>query len=114
MSVKERIERYATDLGAELPEGFDPPPERAVTILNGFIASLELRFEQTGEQAVADLSPQLAGLEGQIVYVKDEADSEPRRFVVGRTGGALPYHFEGNATVRARMEYEAVLPVKPA
>lgn len=54
---------------------------------------LAKRAVETGERAVADLSPQLVGLEGCRVEAVTEYD-ETRRFIVGKSTGPIPCHLE--------------------
>lgn len=63
------------------------------------------------------LSPQLRGLEGWRVEVKDKADSRPRRFIVGRSTGWRPCHLEiSRSNARggfpAALHYFSVRPIE--
>jgi hypothetical protein len=109
----ERIERY--ELNLESPASSMPRGAMTTfTYLRGLVAALSLRYDQTGEQAVAELSPQLMGLEGWVVMVEDEDGDMPREFRVGKSDGFLPYHVEATETERpARREYWRVDPLFP-
>jgi hypothetical protein len=48
---------------------------------------------RTGRRLTCELTPQLVGLEGKRVRVKDKA-GERRTFVVGRSSGFIPVHIE--------------------
>lgn len=68
--------------------------------------------ELSGERCMAELSPQLDGLEGCRVEVVD-SDGERRRFNVGRSTGWLPCHIElhnrrSHGGVPASREYQSV------
>ena len=52
-----------------------------------------LHSQQTGTRCVADLCPQLSGLEGKRVEVVDRFGTV-RRFQVGRSTGWMPIHLE--------------------
>lgn len=68
------------------------------------------------EAAVYNLSPQLVGLEGWQVEVVDEEGDEPRRFLVARSRGWAPQHWEIVAMATndrpARREYHSVEQIK--
>lgn len=104
------IERYALNLFIDPP----PPTERgtiaAFDTMQNLREALRLKFERTGERAMAELSPQLNGLEGKWVKALTP-DGEWREFVVGITDGFMPHHLEiaGAAKQRrALREYERV------
>jgi hypothetical protein len=108
--VMDRIERYALNLTIQTP-----PAERgsraAYDIMVGLQAALELEFERTGEPAIAELSPQLTGLEGLKVHVVNVAGDDPRSFTVGLGGEPyMPHHVELPSGERARLEYHAIRP----
>jgi hypothetical protein len=78
---------------------------------------LKLACEEADEQAVYSQTPQLMGLEGWRVEVKDTRDSAARRFIVGKSTGWAPCHLEilrSNSTggLPARMDYFQVSPVE--
>ena len=106
---KLRVERYAINLRIEMPQ-----------VARGTIAAYDtmrilqeaLRAEcaRTGEQAIAELSPLLIGLEGRTVDV-ETLDGERRRFVVAKSSGCMPHHIElrhDGPAVRADLEYRRV------
>lgn len=108
----DRIQSYSNNLAREAP-----------TVVRGSLAAydtmknleteLRKQFEETGERAIALLSPQLAGIEGWRVEVIDEEGDKPRRFIVGKSTGPIPIHLElANRTSSggqpARAEYHRV------
>lgn len=114
----DRIERYALNL--YMDEG--KAAELVASVERGTIESYELArelqselievCEARGEKPVADLSPQLVGLEGNRVEVED-VDGERRRFIVGKSTGPLPIHLEiarrdSTGGIGARREYKSV------
>lgn len=110
--VLERIERYALNLFIEDL----PMPARgsrqAYDTLRSLEDALHKHWEETGEQAVCDLSPQLIGLEGYRVKVVDSHGVE-RRFIVGKSTGWIPIHLEivrrdSSGGVPADLEYRSV------
>lgn len=109
-TVRDLIERYALNLE------IDPPPTTVRGSVEEFDTmanlrdALRRRFEQTGEAAVAELSPQLAGLEGRRVRAT-RLDGSVISFVVGITDGFLPHHVEIRGLdkrPRADLEYDRV------
>jgi hypothetical protein len=108
-----RIERYALNLGIlDIPKA-ERGSRAAYDVMQTLMDALREIFEETGERAVADLSPQLNGLEGFRVEVVDEPGEAPRRFIVGRSTGWLPCHLEiprrdSSGGLPARLEYHSV------
>ena len=85
---KERTEKYAKWLGAELavmPVGCIEAYE--------LYRSLSEQIRQTGRRCDVELCPQLIGLEGRRVEVVDKY-GDTRRFWVGKSTGWLPVHLE--------------------
>lgn len=80
----------------------------AYQVMRGLQAALELRAEG-GEEIVADLSMQLLGLEGWLVWAEDEHGGE-RYFRVDRSEDLIPHHLEvrTDTTRRAELEYRRV------
>jgi hypothetical protein len=108
-----RIERYSIELGLDEPPQVARGTLSAYNVMRGVMEALRMRYEETGERAVSDLSPQLAGLEGWRVEVQDTEWDEPRRFIVGKSTGWLPCHLElsqrnSSGGVPARREYHRV------
>lgn len=89
----ERIERYALNLFIEDIPTVVRGSREAYDVMVSLMDALKKHYDETGEQAVADLSPQLIGLEGYRVEVVDNYD-ETRRFIVGKSTGWLPIHLE--------------------
>lgn len=63
------------------------------------------------------LSPQLRGWEGWRVEVRDDEDSAPRRFIVGKSTGWRPCHLElkradSSGGFAAAKGYASVRPLK--
>lgn len=120
--VQDEIERVTIELagrGAVSEDMIDNPhqPPRGTVQAWDHLQNMRERLRDVcshqGESAVAGLSPQLTGLEGQAVIVVDEPGSTPRRITVAVSGGWMPHHLEirmdGNGTpVPARIEYESV------
>lgn len=111
----DRIDRYALELEVDKPQ-----PQRgtmqAYNVMRGLIEALRLRYEQTGEKSVAELSPQLNELEGWRVAVVRE-NGERDRFVVGRSTGWMPCHLElrtriSSGGVAADKSYRLVEPIE--
>lgn len=112
--VMDRIERYALNLHMDE----DRADEIVASVQRGTMESYELMRElqsaliDSGEPVVADLSPQLTGLEGCRVEVED-VDGEKRRFIVGKSTGPLPIHLEiarrdSSGGIGASREYKSV------
>ena len=111
-TVLERITHFSWNLARE-PEPVVRGSLTAYDVMKNLEAELVIQYNQTGEEAIALLSPQLTGLEGRRVEVVDEAGDEPRQFTVGKSIGPLPIHLElhdfNKATGRpARPEYHSV------
>lgn len=111
--VMDRVERYALNLAMTLHPTVVRGSRQAYDTMVLLQDLLHKHFEATGEKAVADLSPQLVGLEGHRVEVCDEPGDEPRRFIVGKSMGWLPVHLEISRTSArggppARPEYASV------
>lgn len=86
-------------------------------VLMNMRESLKTACEADGERAVAGLTPQLMGLEGHRVEVRDE-DGESRRFIVGKSSGWMPCHLEiarrtSSGGSPARREYRSVHDLGP-
>lgn len=110
--VLTRIRDFSENLARE-PEPVVRGSLMAYDVMKNLETELIRQYQQTGEEAIALLNPQLAGLEGKRVEVVDEPGDTPRRFKVGRSLGPLPIHLELHdfnlATGRpARPEYHAV------
>lgn len=111
--VLDRIERYALNL---FIEDIPKPPRgsrAAYDVMMTLMDALKEHFEETGEKAVADLTPQLDGLEGYRVEVVDNEGDKPRRFIVGKSTGWLPCHLElsrrdSSGGSPARLHYRGV------
>lgn len=112
-NVKNRTERLALNL---VMEDYRPPTtgtREAYDAMKVLEAALKLRYDRTGEKAVAYLSMQLVGLEGYRVEAVDEEGDAPRRFIVGKSTGWIPVHLEIRTTRStggepARLEYHSV------
>lgn len=100
----DQAERIAVELvgrGA-LPESYIGRELDALKMQRGSIEAydglmnlrdlLRRTCETEGDQAVADLTPQLIGLEGHRVEVSE--GGETWRFIVGKSTGWLPCHLE--------------------
>jgi hypothetical protein len=92
----DRVERYALDLTGDV-EVADQlmarlRPLRGTMAVYDEMRDLERELAERGD-AVADLTPQLAGLEGHRVEVVTMHD-ERRRFIVGKSTGPIPCHLE--------------------
>lgn len=111
----DRIERYALDLRGDV-EVVDAllarlRPLRGTMAVYDEMRDLERELAERGG-AVADLSPQLAGLEGHRVEVVTMYD-ERRRFIVGKSTGPIPCHLEvkridSSGGIAAEREYKSV------
>lgn len=114
-----RVERYSIELAARgaLPDRFidDPVTSQrgtlaayeAMKMLQGELVDVLIANEDTG---MADLSPDLVGLEGQTV-VAVTTDGESREFVVGRSDDIIPVSLELNPDGSQRVAdrfYESV------
>lgn len=117
--VLDEIERVSIELagrGAVSDDMIDSPhlPPRGSMQSWDHLQNMRERLRDVcsrqGESAVAGLSPQLTGLEGQAVIVVDEPGATPRRFQVGVSGGWMPFHLEIQDSGRtpARIEYHDV------
>lgn len=112
-NVRDRTERLALNL---VMEDYRPPAtgtREAYDAMRVLEHALKLRYDRTGEKAVADLSMQLLGLEGRRVEVVDHEGDAPRRFIVGKSTGWIPIHLEIKTTRSmggepARLEYHSV------
>ncbi len=74
------------------------------------------RYNRTGIQLKAELTPSLVGLEGRRVEVVD-VDCETRRFIVGKSTGWIPCHIElhnvrSTAGMAAHKDYVLVRIIK--
>ncbi len=105
-------------LSSEYMEGMDLPlgSMRAYDTMRNLEDMVLTAVAESGENAVFDLSPQLCDLEGHLVDVTD--DDGCRTFVVGHTGGAIPFHQEldpetRRAERRASREYVEVTDLGP-
>lgn len=112
-----RIERYALNLFIEDIPQAPRGSRQAYDIMRTLMDALEEHFNETGEKAVADLTPQLDGLEGWRVEVVDRQGEEPRRFIVGKSTGWLPCHLEisrrnAHGGHPARLNYHSVRAVE--
>lgn len=111
--VLDRIERLTYAFGTtEVPKVARGSMEAWDTLAN-LQDRAKRDYERTGERCVADLSPQLTGLEGWRVEVVDHDGDEPRRFIVGRSTGWIPCHLEisrrnAHGGGPARLEYHSV------
>lgn len=110
--VLDRIERYALNLFTDPPTVVRGSRD-AYDTMRVLMDALKKVYDETGEQAVADLSMQLLGLEGCRVEVVDREGDEPRRFIVGKSTGWLPIHLEiarrdSSGGGGARQEYHSV------
>lgn len=126
--VQDEIERISIELvGRDVfdVEKLDDPhmPQRGTMAawdhLQNIRGLLRDACSRQGEAAVAGLSPQLGGLEGQWVEVIDEPGDEPRRFIVGQSTGWMPTHLESttkdlDGARTARIEYHEVREVEDA
>jgi hypothetical protein len=104
-----RLERYAINLHIEMPQ-VARGTVAAYDTMRILQDALRAEYERTGEQAIAELSPLLVGVEGRTVEV-ETLDGERRRFVVGKSSGFLPHHIElrhDGLAVRADLEYRRV------
>jgi hypothetical protein len=88
----ERIERYALNLFTDPPTVVRGSRD-AYDTMRVLMDALKKVYDETGEQAVADLNMQLLGLEGCRVEVVTQYN-EIRRFIVGKSTGWLPIHLE--------------------
>lgn len=93
----DRIERYALDLLGDV-EAVDAllarlRPLRGTMAVYDEMRDLERELAKRGG-AVADLSPQLTGLEGWRVEVTPMDGDNNRRFIVGKSTGPIPCHLE--------------------
>lgn len=109
----ERIERYALNLFIEDIPKVTRGSREAYDTMRNLMDALKAHFDKTGERAVADLTPQLDGLEGWRVEVVDNEGDNPRRFIVGKSTGWLPIHLElprrdSSGGAAARREYRGV------
>jgi hypothetical protein len=124
--VLRRIERYSTELagrGALPREHIESPvnAERgtmaAYDTFRNLMDILEKTVKAEGDYAVADLCPQLVGLEGHRVEVMDMGSLRKRRFTVGMSHGWLPVHMEipghGVEGQTAKAEYQTVKDLGP-
>lgn len=89
----ERVRDYAADLQQSAPK-VERGTVEAYSVMRGLQAALEQRFNDTGQRAVAELTPSLMGKEGWRVEVVDEEGDAPRRFIVGKSTGYIPIHLE--------------------
>lgn len=120
----DRLERIVIELVGRdvLPASYLDNELTAVRAQRGTLAAydtyqnlkdrLRIACEHDGEQAVAELSPQLVGLEGHRVEVVDR-HGERRRFIVGKSTGWMPCHLEiarrdSSGGGAADREYESV------
>lgn len=104
-----RLERYASNLHIEMPRAARGTVA-AYDTMRILQDALRAEYERTGEQAIAELSPLLIGVEGRAVEV-ETLDGERRRFVVARSNGFMPHHIElrhDGPAVRAELEYRRV------
>lgn len=118
----DRLERYALDLFQNVEQVDElmarMKPQRGEMVVYDRMRELQSalieRSQATGEKPLADLTPQLIGLEGCRVEVEDKnGDGTTRRFIVGRSTGPIPCHLEISRTSAvggypARREYERV------
>jgi hypothetical protein len=97
----DRIERYALNLYMD-PKPVDAlmramRPKRGEVEVYEKMRELERalidRYQETGERAVAELTPQLNGMEGWRVEVV-RMNGESARFIVGKSTGPIPCHLE--------------------
>jgi hypothetical protein len=125
-AVLERIERYSIELagrGALPPEYIELPVQakrgtrQAYDVFRNLMDALEKTVKEQGDHAVADLCPQLAGLEGHRVEVMDVGSMRKRRFRVALSHGWLPVHMEipghGYEGQPARPAYDSVKDLGP-
>lgn len=111
----DRIDRYAIELMVDEPK-VQRGTMQAYNVMRGLAEALRLRYERTGERSVAELSPQLVGLEGWRVAVERE-NGELDRFVVGKSTGWMPCHLElrtriSSGGVAADRSYKLVSPIE--
>jgi hypothetical protein len=116
--VMDRIERYSIELAGRgvLDASYIETPVRVQRgTMEAYDTYCNLRerlcrlVEETGERAVAELNPQLVGLEGCEVEVTETnmhwGPTRPRRFIVAVSDGSIPSHLEvaldGKCTRRA-------------
>lgn len=88
--------RRSDGLSAWLGVGLNPHRVGSLAFYRHYLRLIELarkRHESTGEKCLAELSPQLKGLEGYRVEVQT-LYGETRRFIVGRSTGWIPIHLE--------------------
>lgn len=93
----QRIDRYATNLMVPVPK-VERGTMEAYQTMRGLVAALEEKYERTGEKPVADLTPQLIGLEGRTVRVVRSEGEPPVTFRVGKSAGWFPIHLEMDAS----------------
>lgn len=92
---------------------FESGTIEAYQLYTSLMATAKARYDTTGKPFEFELSPQLTGLEGRRVEVRDQHGDAPRRFTVGKSTGWIPCHLE-LATSRttgggpARLEYATV------
>lgn len=116
----DRLERYALDLFQNVEQVNElmkrMKAQRGQMVVYDRMRELQSalieRAQATGEEPVAELTPQLIGLEGCRVEVAD-MDGKTRRFIVGRSTGPIPCHLEISRTSAvggypARREYQRV------
>lgn len=92
--VLEQVERLTLGFGETDVPSLARGSREALDTMLALMERARVEFEETGEPNVGNLTPGLSGLEGWRVEVIDEADDEPRRFIVGRSTGWIPVHLE--------------------
>lgn len=97
----DRLERYALDLYQdarpvdELMKRMRPKVGTMAVYeeVQTLTRLLVERYEETGERSMAELTPQLVGMEGWRVEVM-RMNGEQARFIVGKSTGPIPCHLE--------------------
>ena len=112
----DRSVKLAQELGVTVPMKRYKATEGAYAYYERLINIAQERHNKTGWRSNSELSPQLIGLEGKRVEVKD-CYGEVRRFKVGKSTGSIPCHLElansrstsGEAVMGAPFEYVKVI-----
>lgn len=112
----DRSIKLAQELGVTVPMKRYKATKGAYKYYERLTGIARERHNKTGWRSNSELSPQLIGLEGKRVEVKD-CYGEVRRFKVGKSTGFIPCHLElansrstgGGAVMGAPFEYVKVI-----
>lgn len=108
--VVDKIQRYTLELTHKDAAPVARGTVETYDLMRTLQHALYLRWERTGEKSVAELSPQLAGLEGSLVRAETK-DGQVRVFTVSTSDDWQPHHIElryAGDSAPAEREYERV------